>query len=94
MIHGIASPNGGFYVLCQGEAQNPSLDDAILAQSWVWKGQQGGLCLDSIEAVVRQEKIEQVADMFRLLGHILCQEHHITHVNTGAQSGITRKVAC
>ncbi|WP_115705968.1 ankyrin repeat domain-containing protein [Legionella sainthelensi] len=93
VIHGITSPNGGFYVLCQGEAQNPSLDDAILAQSWVWKGQQGGLCLDSIEAVVRQEKIEQVADMFRLLGHTLCQEHHITHVNTGAQSGITRKVA-
>ncbi|WP_193392716.1 hypothetical protein, partial [Legionella santicrucis] len=23
VIHGITSPNGGFYVLCQGEAQNP-----------------------------------------------------------------------
>ncbi|VEH34628.1 ankyrin repeat domain-containing protein [Legionella sainthelensi] len=94
VIHGIASPNGGFYVLCQGEAQNPSLDDAILAQSWVWKGQQGGLCLDSIESAVKKEKIAQVVDMFRLLGHTLCQKHHITHVNTGAQSGITRKVAC
>ncbi|AUH72563.2 ankyrin repeat domain-containing protein [Legionella sainthelensi] len=93
VIHGIASPNGGFYVLCQGEAQNPSLDDAILAQSWVWKGQQGGLCLDSIESAVKKEKTAQVADMFRLLGHTLCQEHHITQVNTGAQSGITRKVA-
>ncbi|VEH36229.1 ankyrin repeat domain-containing protein [Legionella sainthelensi] len=94
VIHGIASPNGGFYVLCQGEAQNPSLDDAILAQSWVWKGQQGGLCLDSIESAVKKEKIAQVVDMFRLLGHTLCQKHHITQVNTGAQSGITRQVAC
>ncbi|WP_193392735.1 ankyrin repeat domain-containing protein, partial [Legionella santicrucis] len=93
VIHGITSPNGGFYVLCQGEAQNPSLDDAILAQSWVWKGQQGGLCLDSIESAVKKEKIAQVADMFRLLGHTLCQEHHITQVTTGAQSGITRQVA-
>ncbi|WP_202814620.1 hypothetical protein, partial [Legionella santicrucis] len=94
VIHGITSPNGGFYVLCQGEAQNSSLDDAILAQAWVWKGQQGGLCLDSIESAVTPEKIAPVADMFRLLGHTLCQEHHISQVTTGAQSGITRKVAC
>ncbi|KTD57029.1 Ankyrin repeat protein [Legionella santicrucis] len=93
VIHGITSPNGGFYVLCQGEAQNPSLDDVILAQSWVWKGQQDGLCLDSIESAVKKEKIAQVADMFRLLGHTLCQEHHIAQVNTGAQSGISRQVA-
>ncbi|WP_133134259.1 ankyrin repeat domain-containing protein [Legionella santicrucis] len=93
VIHGITSPNGGFYVLCQGEAQNPSLDDAILAQAWVWKGQQGGLCLDSIESAVKKEKIVPVADMFRLLGHTLCREHHITQVNTGAQSGITHQVA-
>ncbi|WP_133134401.1 ankyrin repeat domain-containing protein, partial [Legionella santicrucis] len=73
--------------------QNPSLDDAILAQSWVWKGQQGGLCLDSIESAVKKEQIAPVADMFRLLGHTLCQEHHIPQVNTGAQSGITRQVA-
>ncbi|KTD53804.1 ankyrin repeat domain-containing protein [Legionella santicrucis] len=94
VVHGIASPNGGFYVLCQGEAQNPSLDDAILAQAWVWKGQNGALCLDSIESAVKQEKIAPVADMFRLLGHTLCQEHHIPQVNTGAQSGISRQVAC
>ncbi|WP_133134289.1 ankyrin repeat domain-containing protein [Legionella santicrucis] len=94
VIHGITSPNGGFYVLCQGEAQNPSLDDAILAQAWVWKGQQGALCLDSIESTVKKEQTAPVADMFRLLGHTLCQEHHIPQVNTGAQSGITRQVAC
>ncbi|KTD55854.1 Ankyrin repeats (3 copies) [Legionella santicrucis] len=94
VVHGITSPNGGFYVLCQGEAQNPSLDDAILAQAWVWKGQQGALCLDSIESTVKKEQIAPVADMFRFLGHTLCQEHHIPQVNTGAQSGITRQVAC
>jgi hypothetical protein len=94
VIHGITSSNGGFYIVCHGDASNPSFDDPILAQSWVWKGQGRGLCLDSIEVASNNpDKQQAIADMFRLLGHRLCHEFGIPQVNTGAQSGITTQIA-
>ncbi|KTD06586.1 ankyrin [Legionella gratiana] len=92
-IHGITSLNGGFYVVCQGDTNKPSLDDPIVAQAWAWKGTNGGLVLDSIEAV-SNAKIEAIVDLFRWLGHTLCSpKYSIRSINTGAQSGITTKIA-
>lgn len=92
-IHGITSRNGGFYVVCQGDANKPSIDDPIVAQAWAWKGTNGGLCLDSIEAVPNAQ-IAAIADLYRWLGHTLCSpKYGINYINTGAQSGITTKIA-
>lgn len=96
LTHGISSPDGGFYILCKGDARNPSLEDPVLAQSWVWRGKTGGLCLDSIEVTLgirkNLQQRQMVIDLFRILGHLLCQAHNISLVNTGTQSGITRKI--
>lgn len=89
--HGIASPYGGFYVLFRGDANNPGLDDQILAQSWSWCDDSQRLCLDSIEKASSVNK-DLVVDMYRYLGLTLCETHHITQVNTGMFSGITDKV--
>jgi ankyrin repeat protein len=90
--YGIESPDSGFYVLFQGDENNPSLDDRIVAQAWVWRSENGDLCLDSIESIPQASK-SQVSDFYRSLGMTLCENPNIRLVNAGAQSGITTKVA-
>lgn len=90
--HGIESPNGGFYVLFKGDESNPSLDDRVLAQSWVWQSAEGDLCLDSIEAAPAIDKV-MASDMYRYLGMMLCEGKERRRVNTGAFSGISKHVA-
>gem|GEM_PF-2551097 len=101
VIHGITSPDGGFYVVCKGDAHNPSLDDPILAQSWTWRSQRGALCCDSIEVLPSNEeqKIGQIVDMFRYFADELCRNpkfkrYQVSHINTGSQSGITDEISC
>ena len=91
VIHGIESENSGFYVLFKGNAQTPSWNDEVLAQSWVWRGDDGQLCFDSIEKS-QDANSKVVISMFRLLGHILCQKFNIPSVNVGAESGISSQV--
>lgn len=93
-VHGITSPHGGFYILYRGNVTNPSLNDVILASSWVWRSQNGALCFDSIETS-RSANTEEVRDMFRYLGYQLCTDsaYRIPYVNAGAQSGVTDTVA-
>ncbi|MGQ3890391.1 ankyrin repeat domain-containing protein [Legionella sp. CNM-4043-24] len=89
--HGIESPNGSFYVLFQGDADNPSLKDPILAQAWVWRSAEGDLCLDSVETPHNTDSA-MVADMYRALGLSLCGYEGIKRVNIGAHSGISQRV--
>lgn len=90
--HGIESPYGGFYVLFEGDENNPDLKEhPLLAMAWVWADSEGSLCLDSIEAV-SSENAELVADFYRCLGITLCENPRIKRVNTGSQSGITTRV--
>ncbi|CDZ77501.1 Phosphocholine transferase AnkX [Legionella massiliensis] len=91
-LHGICSELGGFYVLWKGNADNPSLDDEVIAQSWAWRAKTAALCLDSIEA--KTEAKEIAVDMYRALAITLCSgAYPLTQVNTGTQSGISREVA-
>lgn len=48
-IHGLTSPYGGFYVLCQGDVNNPSVKDPLLAQCWAWRSQNEAIVFDSVE---------------------------------------------
>jgi ankyrin repeat protein len=92
-IHGINSPLGGFYVLCRGDESNPDIEDPVIAQSWVWRSHEGMLCLDSIEAASTQKNMKLISDMYRYLGLKLCEQPHITQVNTGTESGVSAQVA-
>ncbi|MCC5791356.1 MAG: ankyrin repeat domain-containing protein [Legionellaceae bacterium] len=95
-IHGISSGYGGFYVLCEKKNQKPSHEDKIMAQAWVWRSRDDALCFDSIEPNPDLKSKEVAIDMYRYLGFELCTapEHsRVRHVNIGAQSGISQKVA-
>ncbi|WP_133130426.1 ankyrin repeat domain-containing protein [Legionella yabuuchiae] len=97
-IHGITSPDGGFYVLFKGDAYNSSLNDPILAQAWAWRSIGGALCFDSIEASRTTNMVEEIAEMYRYLAHELCNNPDFKHfkvnrINTGSHSGITRNIA-
>ncbi|CAM2881329.1 hypothetical protein [Legionella worsleiensis] len=86
--YGIESPNGGFYVMFRGDANNPSLDDKVLAQAWVWRSNDGTLCLDSVEtAFVRYTT--QISHMYRYLGMMLCEHYDVKRIHVGSTSGIT-----
>ncbi|MBL7479425.1 hypothetical protein [Legionella bononiensis] len=86
--HGIESPNGGFYVLFQGDENNPSLDDRILAQTWVWRSTEGNLCFDSVE-VAPNQNLDWVPNMYRYLAMSLCYDKRIQRVNIGEFSGLS-----
>lgn len=98
VVHGIESENGGFYILWKGDANNPTLDDIVIAQAWVWRtdSDQGHLCIDSIET--KQEFFnfypDVISDMYRYLGHQLTinTQFNISLVNTGSQGGKTTNV--
>lgn len=89
--HGIESPNGGFYVLFQGDENNPSLNDKILAQGWVWRSLEGNLCIDSVETAY-SNITQQIVDMYRYLGMLLCEYKDIQRVHIGAFSGVAHHV--
>ena len=96
-IHGITSPDGGFYVVCEGDARQPKLGDPILAQSWTWRSQNGALCCDSIEISGEADK-QMINDMYRYFGHQLCtrqdlqEKYKVSRINTGSASGISHEV--
>lgn len=54
--HGLTSPDGGFYVVCKGDINNPSINDELICQSWVWRSESGALVIDSIEAKKEQQE--------------------------------------
>lgn len=86
-VNGIESPNSGFYVLCQGDAENPSLGDRIFAQSWAWRSDSNGICLDSIE--VRKDMRQHravIRSLYRVLAYQLCFDYELTAVTTSRQS--------
>jgi len=86
-IHGMTNPNGGFYVLCRGEANHPKLSDEVVAQSWVWRSREDNLVLDSIESQpkMREESsgVKMIADFYAHLGKRLVADHNVNRVTFG-----------
>ncbi|KTD43410.1 ankyrin repeat domain-containing protein [Legionella quateirensis] len=80
--HGISSPNGGFYVLYNQDGDTPKLEDSVIAHAWAWRGDNGALCLETIE-VFFGVKVNLILDMYRSLGHILCAQYDVPYVHTG-----------
>lgn len=84
--HGISSPEGGFYVLCQKSKDKPaSTTDLIVAQCWAWRSKSGNLVFDSIEIPphYRDKLGRQITDFFTQWGHQLVTKYNISRVLVG-----------
>lgn len=94
VIHGLTSPNGGFYVVCQGDINNPKVSDKVIGQCWAWRSDKGAIVFDSIE--VARGSVENtegiVRDFFRNLALEIVEKGHANKVACGANSGISRTV--
>lgn len=91
VFHGLTSPYGGFYVLCQGDINNPKIEDPVLGQCWAWRSTSNAIVFDSIEvsAFVPNSVPKR---MFESLANKLCDENFTNKVACGASSGISSLV--
>lgn len=81
---GWRNPSSGFYVI--------EKDGEIIVQSWAWRGKNGELCFDSIEAKGKIN-ISRVAKMYVEAGNKLLGKLGITKITVGLTNyGITSKV--
>ncbi len=92
-IHGLTSPNGGFYVLCQGDINNPQISDKLYGQCWAWLSKNKAIVFDSIESASKYETTnEMVIKFYQSLGRKLVLEGYTDKVHCGDSSGISDKV--
>ena len=81
---GWKNPSSGFYVI--------EKDGEIIVQSWAWRGKNGELCFDSIEAKGKIN-ISRVAKIYVEAGNKLLGKLGITKITVGLTNyGITSKV--
>jgi len=86
-IHGLTSRNGGFYVVCKGDINNPVVQDEVLGQCWAWRSKGGAIVFDSIES--NQNNNTAVKELFSTLALELIKDNHTDKVVCGARSGIS-----
>ncbi len=92
-IHGLTSPNGGFYVLCKGDINNPQVSDDVIGQCWAWRSKSGAIVFDSIETDSKSPKTTEMVKLFyRNLAKTLVANNHTHKVASGASSGISSTV--
>lgn len=85
-IHGLTSPNGGFYVLCKGDSHDRKVTDTVVAQSWVWRSKTGAFGYDSIESSPAfPNEVSQV--LFNQLSQQLIAKGFTTKVFAGQTLG-------
>ncbi|MBS0288602.1 MAG: ankyrin repeat domain-containing protein [Proteobacteria bacterium] len=90
VIHGLTSPYGGFYIVCKGDINAPTIDDELLGQCWVWRSQNDAIIFDSIEPPNRIKQPSK--SFFEYLGKILVELGYTHKVGCGATSGISNEV--
>lgn len=95
-IHGLTSPNGGLYLLCKGDVNEPKLTDEVCGGSWIWRSTTGNCVFDSIEVhpdfLQDQNGVNgnEIAKM--MFGELACQmvkKSNVNQVNFGESSGIS-----
>ncbi|BBB15452.1 ankyrin 2 neuronal isoform 4 [Candidatus Rickettsiella viridis] len=93
VIHGLTSPHGGFYVLCEGDLHDQKISDPVLAQCWIWRSQSNALVFDSVEYDKSPGKIDitMVAALYKRLAKQLVQTGHTHKVAMGIRSGTGMK---
>ncbi len=91
VVHGLTSPNGGFYVACKGDIENPKIEDHLLGQSWTWRSKNDAIVFDSIEPgkdATREEK-KVVMNLFENLAKKLVEDKHTDKVACGITQGLS-----
>lgn len=98
VIHGLTSPNGGFYVLCKGDAQAPKSEDDVCGLSWTWRSKENNIVFDSIEMhpdFSERPVVEKIYGMqmgqtlFTALANEMVKNSDIEGVYCGINSGIS-----
>ncbi len=76
--HGFISANGGFYVLETAKGE-------IIGQSWAWRGDQGELCFDSLEALGSRVSDDQWLKLVQAVAQELTvrSDHNVTALHVG-----------
>jgi len=91
-IHGITSEEGGFYVVHEGEPDNPKPQDEIVAQCWAWRSKSQALVYDSIEFSINiKEDIKNLISQLyiTLANHLVSEPTYkipLVTVGTGGQT--------
>ncbi len=92
IIHGLTNPNGGFYVLCKGDLNNPSIEDDVLGQCWAWRSNTNAIVFDSVEASNKVNSTKASIAMFEALAENLCEQGFTKRVCCGTGSGISKRI--
>lgn len=87
-IHGLTSPYGGFYVLCEGDVNNPKVSDKVMGQTWAWRSKENAIVFDSVE-IGDQNEVTLVRLLYQYLADELVRKGHTHKVVCGADSGIS-----
>jgi hypothetical protein len=92
-IHGLTSPDSGFYVMFQGDAKKPNKEDKVIAQTWVNRTESNALLFDSIETA-KHGDTPVIAKAYQDLAQTLIKDekYQVPRVQCGAKSGISRDV--
>ncbi len=85
--HGQESPDGGFFVVT-----DKSKPGTIIAQSWAWVSDSGGMCFDSIESINLAGREKQVAEIYKNAATDLASTkfHTVTVSNSSAFHSLSR----
>jgi len=78
--YGQESPNSGFFVVENAE-------NKIVAQSWVWESDNGGVCFDSVEGKALGSRANDVKAIYQAAAKKLAETHHT--VTVGSNPGFT-----
>ncbi|MCS5708265.1 ankyrin repeat domain-containing protein [Candidatus Berkiella cookevillensis] len=94
-IHGLTSEYGGFYVVCEGDVNNPTVQDTLLGQSWAWRSKSNAIVFDSIELSGDRKdpeylkKIDKLSKFYITLSKNLVDGEYTDKVACGADSGMS-----
>jgi hypothetical protein len=80
--HGQESPDGGFFVVV-----DKTKPDKILAASWTWVSDNGGLCFDSIESKSVAGNEKDLATVYKQAGKELSSNFHTVTVSKASKFG-------
>lgn len=82
-IHGLTSPDGGFYVLFRGEE--------VIAQAWAWRSKNDAIVFDSIECALGYKKVD-IPAFYETLAIELVTGKYTAKVACGSHSGVSHSI--
>lgn len=89
-IHGLTSPNGGFYMLLKGDIKDPQLEDEVCGATWAWRSKEGNIVFDSVEMNIDSIASNQMLQtFFTILAQEIVDQGESEAVCCGTSSGVS-----